>query len=447
VLVILNARITSFAFAVIVSANVSCAQIDTSNFLSQRMNRKVFFSLRLVYVPSAEDNDDSAPLQDISADGTASSPRGSSPSSRPPTRDGPSNRQPPHATNTNRAGVPPIAAQGQPVGKRPDRSNGEGSFAVHICGRAWECRIIAEMTDELFAGNGLQPRPEGNLAARYHWAWSVALFLDRLSLMWELYSLFQSECGGDLARLEDAMGSSQAADPFLDPPQDELIGVAYLHLDGLQYLLDVSDVLPIFNFKGFRCGSVKVHARCWIDTVETIPEYISVDKETKMSEFMDHKLILRLYFESFLDLPEFICSGVYLAFRFFFHQGMYSTSRHCGIAVNPFINEAIVIEQTISHDFLEYIKTGSLELEVYGKRVALNNLIEDSRPKEAAVKAIENGLGPVSFRLKSYLAPPVVAPNLASASTSSDKNGKYVVGDPFDWVWTLSLSLVLNSGS
>lgn len=327
------------------------------------------------------------------------------------------------------------------MGRRPDRSHGEGSFAVHICGRAWECRVIAEMVDEQEAElNLLSGRPQGNQASRYHWAWSVSVFLDRLSLMWSLFNLFMSECGGDLARLEDALSSStsssspQAADPFLDPPQDELIGVAYLHLDGLQYLLDVADVLPIFNFKGFRCGAVKVHVRCWIDTIETIPEYISVDKETKMSEFMDHKLIMRVYFESLLDLPEFICSGVYLAFRFFFHQGMYSTSRHCGIAVNPFLNEAIVIEQTISYDFLEYIKTGSLELEVYGKRVALSNLMEDSRPKDSssgAVKALESGLGPVSFRLKEYLAPPVVSSH--SSGAPPDKAIKYTVGDPFDW--------------
>ena len=41
------------------------------------------------------------------------------------------------------------------------------------------------------------------------------------------------------------------ADPFQDTVDDELIGVSFVYLDSLQYLLDIKDSYCIANYQGF----------------------------------------------------------------------------------------------------------------------------------------------------------------------------------------------------
>jgi hypothetical protein len=43
-------------------------------------------------------------------------------------------------------------------------------------------------------------------------------------------------------------------DPFKDDLEDELIGVGFLYLDGLQYLLDVDENVPLINMAGRTVG-------------------------------------------------------------------------------------------------------------------------------------------------------------------------------------------------
>jgi hypothetical protein len=373
------------------------------------MNRGVFVSLHIAYSPAFGDADFPAPARAAAEERLTE-----------PTRN-----------KASSVAVEEKVVPGVPVGRDRAAPGGEGVFNVSFGGRTYECRVLVQLVGT--GEGGYRAGPGGNASTRCHWWWSISLFLERYSLMQELYCLFASECGGDISILDEALFSSGPAnDPFVDPPQDELVGVAFLHLDGLQYLLDVSDGLPIFNFNGQRAGSIKVHMRCWIDEMETIPEYISVDKETNISSFIDHKMIIRIYFENLLDIPGYISSGLYVAFKFFFHSGTYSTSRHCGIATNPFLNDPVVIEQTITNDFIEYIKTGSLELEVLGKRIVPNKAMEEQRARRDAVSlppAFNAGTGGPSFRLRSFGISTTNSPYVTPATMAMNQ----VVGEPFDW--------------
>lgn len=378
--------------------------------MSHAMNRGVFMSMQITYIPTIGDVDfpDSDRNIDQTSDNTAH-------------------------RKENAVSIPQSVIPGVLAGRDGRDPGAEGCFNISFSGRLYECRIIAEMVGGSVEGaDWSRYKPDGNKAARCHWVWSSSLFLDRYYLMQELYCLFLSECAGDASVLDEALfNNGLANDPFVDPPQDELVGVAFLHLDGLQYLLDVADVLPIFNFNGQRAGSIKIHMRCWIDTMETIPEYISVDRETNIASFVDHKMIIRLYFENLLDIPEFLSSGRYVSFKFFFHGGTYSTARHCGITTNPFLNDPVVIEQTITNDFIEYIKTGSLELEVFGKRIVPNSALEEQRLQRETAQlppTFNPGVGGPSIRLRSFGISSSTSPYISSTTMLQ------ACGEPFDWV-------------
>lgn len=389
--------------------------MDSANILAESMNRGVFLSLHIAYTPTFGDADFPNPAESVEAEGVGLD----------------DNVAESLRKKRNAVSVEESISPGVPVGRDRRHPGGEGCLNVAFGGRTYECRVLVEAVAGSADGS-YRTGPGGNSATRCHWWWSVSLFLERYSLMQELYCLFVSECGRDVFVLDEALFSNGPAnDPFVDPPQDELVGVAFLHLDAMQYLLDVTDVLPIFNFNGQRAGSVKVHMRCWIDEVETIPDYISVDKETNISQFIDHKMIIRLYFENLLDIPEFISSGLYVSFKFFFHGGTYSTSRHCGVSTNPFLNDPIVIEQTITNDFIEYVKTGSLELEVFGKRVVPNAALEEHRLRRDAVSQLSNfnlGTSGPSLRLRAFGISSAASPYITPSTLMQ------ACGEPFDWV-------------
>eukprot|EP00392_Amoebophrya_sp_AT5.2_P019462 g20307.t1 len=159
------------------------------------------------------------------------------------------------------------------------------------------------------------------------------------------------------------------------PQVPELIGAATLHLDSLFYLCDVKDMLPIVTFKGSRGGLLKMTARTWIDVVETIPSYICVDKESKLTDFPGKKCIIRFYFESLNDINPTLSSDVQIVFTFFCHSGQYRTSRHPARNTedgdkHPFVNSTIVVEQKITPDFIRYVQKKCVEIEVWGCRLS-----------------------------------------------------------------------------
>jgi len=205
----------------------------------------------------------------------------------------------------------------------------------------------------------------GDAAGKF--MWNCPILQERLYLMKGMAEQYHSSwCACDTAWLDAMYEPNQ--DPFNDTQEDELIGVGYLYLDSLQYLVDTNDVVPIVSLQGHRCGAIKIRGRAWIDKIETAPPYLTVDKETNLRDFDGKNCVLRLYIESLMDLPANHCSSTFVRFNFFYHNKPYITARHGGCSQHPFLHNAIRIDQRITGDFLEYIARGSLEMEVYGKR-------------------------------------------------------------------------------
>jgi hypothetical protein len=262
----------------------------------------------------------------------------------------------------------------EPVPEEADSASGVGPVSGHIPrqyrgleygividGRRYMINIRAEMLDD------------GDCTGRGDsWVWAYTVFVRRYFAMRTMHTCFLSACERDLELLDDLYPAS--ADPFMDPSQPELIGVATFHLDSIFYLCDVRDFMPIVTFKGNKGGLLKMTVRTWIDEVETVPAYICVDKESKLSDFPGRKCIVRFYFESLNDINPALSSDVQIVFNFFHHSGQYRTTRHPARNAEegdryPFINSTLVVEQKITPDFIRYVQKKCIELEIWGSRI------------------------------------------------------------------------------
>jgi hypothetical protein len=174
-----------------------------------------------------------------------------------------------------------------------------------------------------------------NTSGEGSWFWSPDVIQERFSLMGGMYDDFTGVwCNNDPMWLDKLY--PPILDTFKDTLLDELIGVGFVYLDCLQYLLDADDRVPIITFTGKPAGFVKINIRCWIDEVETIPSYLSVDKESLLSDFMNRTLLMDFYFDSLQVLPPNHCASTYTFFKFFCHSMGYKTGRHSGISSNPY---------------------------------------------------------------------------------------------------------------
>lgn len=202
------------------------------------------------------------------------------------------------------------------------------------------------------------------------WWWTADVFLERFSLMRAMKEIFDSAtCRREPGLLDLPYPPQSHGDPFRDTPQDELAGVTFLYPDSLRYLLDVKETLPLIGYAGRDLGALmKVHLRCWIDAIDAVPEYLTVDKETRLEDFIGQTCIIMIHFDWLLALNPLLCSSVYVAFKFFYHSRQYCTPRYPGISPNPTLNSSVRVEQRVTTDFIDFIKGGSIEFEVFGKR-------------------------------------------------------------------------------
>ncbi len=195
-----------------------------------------------------------------------------------------------------------------------------------------------------------------------NWLWNIYLFYSRFFLMRSMYHDYIDLCSRNFFQLNGLYPN--VIDPFVDIPSDEVIGVSCVYLSSLYHLVDIDDSFPIINFAGYNSGCVKCSVRAWIDRIETIPSYITVDKEVVLDDFIDRKMIIRININSLQDIPEHLSTGTYVTFKFFYHSKMYQTNRYCGKTTTPMIKGTIAIEQKITVDFIESIRTGYIDMEV-----------------------------------------------------------------------------------
>ena len=231
---------------------------------------------------------------------------------------------------------------------------------VVLNGEVYDVKILAEC---LFKG---QRSARGD-----SWWWSITVFMQRVFQMKLMYEDFVWKFAKDVDILDDRYRGTK--NPFVQPTEPELIGVCNVHLDNVFYMYDTRQKVPIISFKGNHAGYLTFKLRCWIDKVEALPEYLKLDNNAKFSDFMGKTCIMRFYFESLTDINPNLSNHIQISHSFFCHSGQYRTTRlpardqARGDTV-AYIDNALMISQVITMDFIRYTTKRSIELEIWGCR-------------------------------------------------------------------------------
>ena len=83
--------------------------------------------------------------------------------------------------------------------------------------------------------------------------WSHNKFHNRIYIMREMYHTYK-----DAGSLKGTEFEGEEGDPFYDPPQDYMLGVARLQLEAISYLLDVDEATPVVDYKGQSFGEALI---------------------------------------------------------------------------------------------------------------------------------------------------------------------------------------------
>lgn len=147
----------------------------------------------------------------------------------------------------------------------------------------------------------------------------------------------------------------------------ELVGVGFLNIDRLEFLLDLEETITIVGFSGFPVGNLKLTARCWVDEIQPIPTQIITHVEANIQNFMkeEHTLIINFYFEEIGGLPENHCTDTYISFKFMGHLPLYTTPQYLGKDTQPHIDSTVQITKPITASLLDFIRTACMEFKVF----------------------------------------------------------------------------------
>lgn len=148
----------------------------------------------------------------------------------------------------------------------------------------------------------------------------------------------------------------------------ELVGVAFLCIDRLEFLLDHDDTISVVNFSGFPVGSIKLSVKAYIDEVQALPTTIITHVEANIQKFMDHELIINFYFDYIAGLPENHCTDTYISFKFMSHMPTYTTTQYLGHSTDPELESTVQVSRPITAALVDYIRTGCMEFKVFAVR-------------------------------------------------------------------------------
>jgi hypothetical protein len=167
----------------------------------------------------------------------------------------------------------------------------------------------------------------------------------------------------------------------VEDAEHELIGVAFLCIDRLEFLLDHDDTISVVSFSGFPVGNIKLSVKAYVDEVQALPTTIVTHVEANIQHFMDHNLIVNFYFEYISGLPNNHCTDTYVSFKFLSHMPTYTTTQYLGYTPDPPLDSTVQVTRPITAALVDYIRTGCMEFKVFAVR---------SKPEEILMREMES---------------------------------------------------------
>ena len=205
-------------------------------------------------------------------------------------------------------------------------------------------------------------------------AWSEDKLAARLPRMRFMRKRFQTDLDRDLQRLDLAFPVDR--DPFYDSPDHRLIGVAFLYLDALTYLLELREAVPIVDYKGNRAGELVVHLAPSLpndnddddDDDDDSQQNIGFDTdEVDLAKHVGKILALQLRIVAARGLPPRTSASVFVRCTWFLNTTPLDTPRCHRDTTDPRFDHLFALRQIITHDFLHYLKDSALEFQLYGQ--------------------------------------------------------------------------------
>uniref|UniRef100_A0A7S3PKQ7 Kinesin-like KIF1-type domain-containing protein n=1 Tax=Aplanochytrium stocchinoi TaxID=215587 RepID=A0A7S3PKQ7_9STRA len=216
--------------------------------------------------------------------------------------------------------------------------------------------------------------------------WIYEKFTNRLYLMREMYQDFV-ECGRNMTTLDSNYNENN--DPFYDPPDESLIGNAYVMLDSLYYFLNIEDMPPIINYKGKTDGVLQVAVSLDETEVENFDD-VDGEEETTFKDIIGETLKFTITIAGAKGIPRSLRNNVNVSYKFFTsnHRTVPCQSR----TINPKFNDTFQVKMPITEEFVTFINKEALEFQVWGtsdqvieSKAPLN--IEQQQEKERKEKA------------------------------------------------------------
>lgn len=155
-------------------------------------------------------------------------------------------------------------------------------------------------------------------------------------------------------------------DPFYDPPDHRLVGVAFLYLDALTYLMELREHIPIIDFQGRRAGEllVSIEPRLTDDD----DEGLLTNEEAHLKHHLGETMTLQIRVVSATRVPSHKCASTFVRTKWFLSTHTLDTPRSPRASINPRFDAVFTITQIITADFLDYLASSSLELQLWGAR-------------------------------------------------------------------------------
>ena len=239
--------------------------------------------------------------------------------------------------------------------------------------------------------------------------WSYGKFVERLYLMREVYQQWVENGRKSLSN------SDSKNDPFFDPPEDTLIGKATIYLDSLRHMLPIEEATPIINYAGKEHGELVV--RIMAHTAGTPPASAIAVSEGKtgnpdddeleeaesIEELKGRKVGISIFVDSARGLPtQSTLGGTYVKFQFFLDENTYQSTDSAKKTINPRWGWYKTLPQVVTDEFIKYVSTEPLTLEVWG------------HPGDSTITSPLSSPKGTDTTAKSALHTPVTSPTTAS---------------------------------
>ncbi len=208
--------------------------------------------------------------------------------------------------------------------------------------------------------------------------WDMDTLSEALYTMRDLYNQYYA-CG------EIEIPSNDAENPFhLKPTGPMLIGTARLYLQPCYFLLPIHESTAIIDYKGEHKGLLYVNLIPIPprdeDTLNLKEEELFFEEE-ELIELKGEPLTIRLEVKKCMGLPQKYAQNVVISYKFFDDSTEHKTEPVAPVgetSINPLVNyERTLLVDIIEEEFVEYVKSGILEFNVYGEQVVQQQTEEE----------------------------------------------------------------------